>query len=197
MLSIHCKKCNQLISDSYLLCFLTNETNTFELTSKLETKDKILLRLIISNDNINEYACKHCLQIVCFISIHQKRLCFKRGTIYFKELIYGKIKLIFNHLIKYIKIAFNEGKETKHEYDNKTEMCYFPLIQDEIHRTPDLSLIPANKFATEDEIVRFNIGSLVKDFPNEDQIESYIACLVQNTICYLPTNSSNLFNEHK
>ena len=87
MLSIHCKKCNQLISDSYLLCFLTNETNTFELTSKLETKDKILLRLIFSNDNINEYACKHCLQIVCFISIHQKQLSLKLNGDRLNEII--------------------------------------------------------------------------------------------------------------
>jgi hypothetical protein len=43
------------------------------------------------------------------------------------------------------------------------------------------------KIPSYNEIIKLNIGALIRDEPRKYQVELYTACLLTNTICYLPT----------
>ena len=43
------------------------------------------------------------------------------------------------------------------------------------------------------DVIQINFGPLIKDKPSDYQIEAYIACLLENTICYMPSESSKFY----
>jgi hypothetical protein len=90
MLSIHCKKCNQLFGESFYFYF----TNSSQLACKEVTIDNVLNKLT-SNKN-NEYKCIQCGSLVCK---KQDLLLFQYNTIYFKEQIHGNLYIDTIHYI--------------------------------------------------------------------------------------------------
>jgi len=82
MLSIHCKKCNQLFGESFYFYF----TNSSQLACKEVTIDNVLNKL--TSNNNNEYKCIKCGSLVCK---KQDLLLFQYNTIYFKEKIHGNL----------------------------------------------------------------------------------------------------------
>ena len=82
MLSIHCKKCNQLFGESFYFYF----TNSSQLACKEVTIDNVLNKL--TSNNNNEYKCIQCGSLVCK---KQDLLLFQYNTVYFKEQIHGNL----------------------------------------------------------------------------------------------------------
>ena len=100
MLDVRCRKCDQLLGNSYAFCFLENEESKRsngqmmapQLTSKPDTKliMNILRKLVKSTTNPNEYNCLTCLSPICE---YKGILYFKSASnVYIRELVYGKIK---------------------------------------------------------------------------------------------------------
>jgi len=97
-----------------------------------------------------------------------------------------------------MKIFQIKGKETRNVYDIDTDYKFFPLIEyntsiylensedNEYHYGNEMNVLPSLS-----DITQFDISPLLRDTPSDDQIEVYIACLTENTICYMPGESSN------
>ena len=119
---------------------------------------------------------------------------------------------ILNICYTYPKLLFStinnkkKGIETRCVYDNNTDYRLYPHIQ---HRTStndvnddeqfvdinnnqhnaSTNILPANL----SDITQLDACPLIRDMPSDYQIEAYIACLIKNTICFMPKDSSKIY----
>jgi hypothetical protein len=74
-------------------------------------------------------------------------------------------------------IKFRSMKSPGYYYDD--DESKFEDQENEVNILPELS-----------DVTQFDFSPFIKDKPTEYQIEAYIACLLENTICYMPSESS-------
>ena len=75
-------------------------------------------------------------------------------------------------------IEFRSMKSPGYYYDDESK---FEDQENEVNILPGLS-----------DVTQFDFSPFIKDKPTDYQIEAYIACLLENTICYMPSESKNI-----
>jgi hypothetical protein len=103
--------------------------------------------------------------------------------------------------LKKKKLKIKKGKETRCDFDQNTDHRLYPLIEYRAFATCDINNNnnnnnnntnpnDFNKLPTIiEDVLKFDLSLSIKETPTDNQIEAYIACLVKNTICFMPKES--------
>ena len=193
MTIIECRVCHHLIGEALVFMFYQQSPKSFHLIIKPEKRNQVLGNLIIktqSNPKAKKIKPYEIFCIKCENKIGTDLLigpnaegviCMRTESLKVKDPS-GRIHE-FDGSAKW-----SEKRDIFHDIEFR-DLNTFHGSNPSMEIETDESSFEPTKHPTIDEIRNFNIAALISDMPRTYQVEIYVASLVANTVCYLPTGS--------